>query len=131
LSITARGRDADAIGFGDDVAAAAGLVVADGDELLPCGDALADPLTGVCAAATAAAALLAERARLIDVSMLHIAAEAAAGAPEDHAVRHDGERWWVETAAGRFPVARPTARRAPGPAGALGADNCARLGAVP
>ncbi|WP_460794402.1 hypothetical protein [Nocardioides pacificus] len=43
LSITARGRASDAIGFGDDVAACAGLVVRDGDDLLPVGDASARP----------------------------------------------------------------------------------------
>lgn len=123
LSITARGRDCDTIGFGDDIAASAGLVVADADNLLPCGDALADPLTGVCAAAAASDALLAPRARLIDVSMLHVAAEAAAGDPEPHTVGRAGDGWWVDTAGGRFPVAEPVARRPVGRAGVLGADN--------
>ncbi|MFF0490181.1 CoA transferase [Nocardia sp. NPDC004068] len=110
LSITARGRASDAVGFGDDIAVAAGLFVPDGDDLLPCGDALADPLTGVCAAEAAAAALLADRARLIDIAMLHLSAETAAGPVEEHTVRHDGHRWWVHTPTDRFPVAPPTAR---------------------
>ncbi|MGV9408746.1 CoA transferase [Nocardia sp. NPDC003693] len=125
LSITAHGRDSDAIGFGDDVAAAAGLVITDNDAVLPCGDALADPLTGVCAAEAAASALLAENARLIDVSMLHVAAETATGTVEEHSVYLRGERWWVESAVGRYPVEPPRARSAPGPAGSLGADNAA------
>ncbi|MGX1811071.1 CoA transferase [Nocardia sp. NPDC055321] len=125
LSITARGRDSDAIGFGDDVAAAAGLVITDNDAVLPCGDALADPLTGICAAEAAASALLAENARLIDVSMLHVSAETATGIVEEHSVYRSGERWWVESAEGRYPVDPPCARRAPGPAGSLGADNAA------
>ncbi|WP_068273019.1 CoA transferase [Aldersonia kunmingensis] len=123
LSITARGRESNAVGFGDDVAAAAGLVVPAGSDLLPCGDALADPLAGVRAAAAAADALFAENARMIDVSMLHVAAEAADGPSEDHRVHRSGETWWVETARGRFPVADPVARRPPAPASALGADN--------
>ncbi|MEU0538496.1 CoA transferase [Nocardia sp. NPDC005978] len=123
LSITAHGRASDAIGFGDDVAAAAGLVIRDRDAVLPCGDAIADPLTGVCAAAAASAALLADNARLIDVSMLHLAAETATGAVEEHSIRRTGQGWWVDSAAGSYPVAAPRARRAPAPAGPLGADN--------
>jgi hypothetical protein len=45
------------VGFGDDVAASAGLVVADGGDLLPVGDALADPLAGTAAAVAAMGAL--------------------------------------------------------------------------
>ena len=50
VSITAFGRDSNRIGFGDDVAAAAGLVALDdaGDPVF-CGDAIADPLTGLTA----------------------------------------------------------------------------------
>ena len=76
LSITARGRGSDTVGFGDDVAACAGHVIVDGDDLLPVGDALADPLAGVTAAATAVEALATTEARLIDLSMLHVAREA-------------------------------------------------------
>ena len=54
VSITAWGRHSDRIGFGDDVAAACGLVAFDGDgEPVFCGDAIADPLTGLTAAAVA------------------------------------------------------------------------------
>ncbi|WP_024803581.1 CoA transferase [Nocardia sp. BMG51109] len=129
LSLTARGRASNAIGFGDDIAAAAGLVVPDGDDLLPCGDALADPLTGVCAAEAAAEALLADRARLVDVSMLHLTAEIALGTPEEHVVRRTDDGWWIESADGRFPVSPPTARPPSGRAGTLGADNTELLGA--
>ena len=68
LSITACGRASDAVGFGDDVAARAGLVVADRDDLLPVGDAIADPLAGVRAATEAAAALASTGAVLIDLT---------------------------------------------------------------
>ncbi|WP_460797042.1 CoA transferase [Nocardioides pacificus] len=124
LSITARGRDSDAVGFGDDVAACAGLVAREKGAPLPCGDALADPLTGVRAAALASEVLLSDEARLVDVSMLDVAREAAlAPGPGPHSVdRRDGG-WWVSTESDSYPVTVPTARRPVGPAPALGADN--------
>jgi hypothetical protein len=123
VSITARGRGRNVVGFGDDVAAGAGLFVRDGDEVLPCGDALADPLTGVAAAAAAAASLLEERAKLIDVSMYDVARAAAQGPTEPHEVSREDERWWVECEGRRFPVAEPAARKPSGTAGEPGADN--------
>lgn len=123
LSITGYGRDRNVIGFGDDVASGAGHVVWDEGEPLPCGDALADPLAGVCAAEAAAETLLADRARLIDVSMHHVARGAATGAAEPHDVFRERGRWWVECATGRYPVVEPSARRPAGRAGRIGADN--------
>lgn len=124
LSITARGRGSDAVGFGDDVAACGGLVALDGDRPVPCGDALADPLTGVRAAALASELLLADEARLLDVSMLETSRRAAAEpGPVPHTVeRHDG-RWRVLTDDGTFDVCDPVARRAGGTAQPLGADD--------
>lgn len=105
LSITAAGRASDAVGFGDDVAVGAGLNVQDSGEVLPCGDALADPLAGVAAAAAAAAALDGDRAVLLDLSMHDVAAEAAFGPTEPHQVRlDDAGQWWVETDQDRFRV---------------------------
>ncbi|MFJ8748991.1 CoA transferase [Streptomyces sp. NPDC102441] len=134
-SITAYGRTgpwSERVGFGDDVAAAAGLVVHDPatGEPLPCGDALADPLTGVAAAAATAAALGEGHGRLIDLAMREVALSAAAApGPEPHDVsrRPDGT-WQVETEHARFPVHAPRARSPHGPARALGADNAAYLG---
>jgi len=77
MSITARGRDSDWVGFGDDIAAGAGLL-SQSTEPLPAGDALADPLAGVHAAAAVAAALTSDRAWLLDLSM-HDVARLAAG----------------------------------------------------
>ena len=58
VAISAYGREqAHRVGFGDDVAAAVGLVVDDGDGPYPAGDAIADPLAGATAAAAATAAL--------------------------------------------------------------------------
>lgn len=106
LSITARGRRSGSIGYGDDVAACAGLALRDGGDVLPVGDALADPIAGVTAAVAAADALASEEARLIDVSMLDAAA-ATVGPVPDHQVLLRDDEWWVETADGAAPVARP------------------------
>jgi len=110
LSITAAGRASAAVGFGDDVAARAGLCLRHEGDVLLVGDAIADPLTGVAAAAAAAEALSSHEARLIDVSMLHVAAEAAAGDRVAHVTELRDGRWWIETARGRFPVADPAPR---------------------
>lgn len=116
VSITAAGRDSADVGFGDDVAARAGHVVEDGADLLPVGDALADPLTGVEAAVAALDCWTRGSADLVDVSMLHVAAEALGPPPADggprrpppHVVEQDRDgRWWVTTADGRSPVADP------------------------
>lgn len=126
LSITARGRDSDTVGFGDDVAVAAGLAVIDGEELLPIGDALADPMAGVASAAAAADALLAEEAWLLDVSMLDVAREAV-GPVAEAAVTRAGGAWWAETSTGRHRVAAPFARKPGGRAAAPGEHNTSWL----
>ncbi|MFF4767298.1 CoA transferase [Streptomyces sp. NPDC001255] len=135
-SITAYGRTgpwSERVGFGDDVAAAAGLVVRDpvSGALAPCGDALADPLTGVAAAAATAAALRAGRGRLVDVAMREVVlAAAAAPGPGPHTTcRLPDGSWQVETEHGRHPVRAPRARAPRGRARGLGADNGAWLGA--
>jgi hypothetical protein len=83
-SITAHGRDVAGgmrPGFGDDVAAGAGLVAADDDGPVFCGDALADPLAGLATAAAVGLALLRDTGALIDVSMHDVARIAAALPP--------------------------------------------------
>jgi hypothetical protein len=86
VSITAYGRAAgDRIGFGDDVAAGAGLVSWHDDEPAFVGDAIADPLTGL-AAAVAVLRSLAGRARdghgrLLDVPMASVVAATLDGSP--------------------------------------------------
>jgi hypothetical protein len=81
VSLTAYGRegeDAMRIGFGDDIAAGAGLVYRGEDGgLAPLGDAIADPLSGTVAAAAVADALAAGRGALLDVSMHDVAVAAA------------------------------------------------------
>ncbi|MDA2892461.1 CoA transferase [Mycolicibacterium sp. BiH015] len=71
------GERADWVAFGDDAAVSGGLVVGTAEAPQFCGDAVADPLTGICAAR----AVLESRARgggeLIEVSMSAVAAEYA------------------------------------------------------
>jgi hypothetical protein len=109
-SITAYGRNgpwANRVGFGDDVAAAAGLVALEDGVPLPCGDALADPLTGVHTAVAVAAALLDDTSHLVDVSMRDVASSTLA-----------------PSAAGAHEAAAPPRSRVPaGVAEALGASN--------
>ncbi|TCK22016.1 CoA transferase [Pseudonocardia endophytica] len=110
ISITAAGRGSERVGFGDDVAASAGLVARDGDGLpVFVGDAIADPLTGLAAAALAITA----PGVLHDVSMTRVVATTLDGTPGGDAV---GLR-----------VASPRARPVPGPAPAVGADTAAVL----
>lgn len=76
VAITAHGWNSDRVGFGDECAVAGGLAKWENDEPRFCGDALADPLTGL----EAALAVLAGATGLIDMAMARVAA-AYAGAP--------------------------------------------------
>ena len=80
MAITAYGRDGGhgmRVGFGDDVAAGAGLIGWSNGRPCPAGDALADPLAGVVAAAHVVEALADEEGRFLDLSMHDLAAFAA------------------------------------------------------
>jgi hypothetical protein len=77
LSITgygASGPSADRVAFGDDAAVAGGLVVWDDRGPCFCGDAIADPLSGMAAAVSVLAALVDGGGWVIDVSMADVAA---------------------------------------------------------
>jgi hypothetical protein len=72
VSITGYGRagaEANRVAFGDDAAAAGGLVTWSGADPLFCSDAVADPLTGLTAAAACLSALRSGGRWLLDVSM--------------------------------------------------------------
>ncbi|QKW40466.1 CoA transferase [Actinomadura sp. NAK00032] len=122
VSITAYGRAHDRIGFGDDVAAAAGLVCRDRDMApLFCGDAIADPLTGLAAAALAAGAPPGGGGVLWDVAMAGVVAATLPGGDpvaSAEAVQRGGS-WFVEG----VPVAEPARREPPGTAPAMGRDT--------
>ncbi len=111
VSITGYGRSDDAanrVAFGDDAAAAGGLVVWNDDAPLFCADALADPVTGLTAADACLQAIASGGRWLLDVSMSAVSAALTGPtlpAPRALAVAH--------------PRARPVWARAPG----LGADT--------
>jgi hypothetical protein len=124
ISITGYGRAADAdaanrVAFGDDAAAAGGLVVWKDQVPLFCADALADPVTGLTAADACLQALATGGRWLLDVSMSAVSAALTGPtlpAPGDLPVA--------------LPHARPVAARAP----ELGADTArvlAELGIDP
>ncbi len=106
VSITGYGRSgggANRVAFGDDAAAAGGLVVWSGEEPLFCADAAADPLSGLTAADACIEALDSGGRWLLDVSMAAVSAGFAGPtlpAPEDLVVQP--------------PRARPVEASAPG-----------------
>ncbi|SEP23673.1 CoA transferase [Trujillonella endophytica] len=130
ISLTAGGRASGRIGFGDDVAACAGLVARDAEgSPLFVGDAIADPLTGLTVAALAMTASPDGPGVLRDVSMTDVVAATLVGVPDgpSPAARREGERWVVDTADGAVPVAPPRRRTVPGVAPQAGADTAAVL----
>ena len=81
LRITGHGADgagADWVAFGDDAAVAGGLVGRSADGPVFCADAIADPLTGLEAAAAVIDALARGGGEVIDVAMSAVAASYAA-----------------------------------------------------
>ena len=117
VSITAYGRapgERDRVGFGDDTAAAGGAVLHDDRGPCFCSDAVADPLTGLAAAAEALDALHSGGRWLLDVALARTAA--AVAGPQ------------VEVA-GLEPCPPPTPASR-GTAASLGADNDRVLGAL-
>ena len=109
-SITGYGREHEWIAFGDDAAVAAGLSFDPGPAPSParfCGDAIADPLTGLTAAVAIAALHAQGRGGLLSLSLVDVAAHAAAREDSEMAARltlpierrpdgwsvHDGSAW--------------------------------------
>ncbi len=135
VSITGYGRrlpEAGWVAFGDDAAVAAGLVATqpDGTPCF-CGDAIADPLTGLHAAVAALAGWSSGAGRLLDVSLYGVARHVRAFSAAADRATTDSARADSTAAAGatnlepvRAPRARPAARRAP----ELGADTDRVLG---
>jgi hypothetical protein len=105
----AEGDAADRVAFGDDAAVAGGLVGRAGDAPVFCGDAIADPLTGLAAAVAVVESLRDGGGDLIDVAMAGVAAQYA------ELPRYLGE---INCAA-EYPKPPPPSP----PAAALGADN--------
>jgi crotonobetainyl-CoA:carnitine CoA-transferase CaiB-like acyl-CoA transferase len=121
VSITGHGRSgpgAHRVAFGDDAAAAAGLLAPTARGPVFVGDAVADPLTGMAAAAAALDALDRGGRWLLDVALVDVAAWVAAGAGDGH---------WDEVADPPLPA--PAAVTGP-PAPALGAHTAEVLAHV-
>jgi crotonobetainyl-CoA:carnitine CoA-transferase CaiB-like acyl-CoA transferase len=115
VSITGHGRDgaaAQRIGFGDDAAAAGGLVVSADRDAGPmfCADAVADPLSGLTAAGACLTALAEGGRWLLDVSLARVSASLSGP---------------TLPASPGLTVAEPRARAPQGTAPALGADTAA------
>lgn len=125
VSITAAGRSCDRIGFGDDIAAAAGLVAHDDTgEPVFVGDAIADPLTGLTAAALAMSTSSSgdEGGALWDISMTDVVAATLARDPVP-ATRFEAGRWFVGSEGDAMPVSEPRVRRPLGRAAEPGVDT--------
>jgi hypothetical protein len=128
ISITAYGREsarANWVGFGDDIAAAAGLVAETQWGPMFIGDALADPLTGIAAAAAGFASLAAGGGFLVDASLFASARFVAEAPPIDERCsleRSDG-RWIVHGEGWSEAMLEPFAKPVSGRAGALGAES--------
>jgi hypothetical protein len=123
-SITGYGRAApgrDWVAFGDDAAVAGGLVSWE-DEHHPvfCGDALADPVTGLAAAAAVLESVATGGGVVLDISMQACAAALVAGSPAEVSTpaQWSGGRWQVVVEGAPVPVRVPAdeARIGPGPA---------------
>lgn len=135
LSITGYGRrdpEGQWVAFGDDAAVAAGVASALCDAHgVPrfCGDALADPLTGLHAALAAWASFDAGGGHLLDVSLRDVTACLLGVAqPEVDAQLREGPDGFVLLHdGGPTPVARPRVRTPSACAAALGADTAAVL----
>jgi crotonobetainyl-CoA:carnitine CoA-transferase CaiB-like acyl-CoA transferase len=117
LSVTAHGREAAParVGFGDDAAAAGGLVAWTDDGPWFLADAVADPLTGIAAHAAVVEALAEGGTWLLDAALSRVAASVAAGGSASPVVDPPS----------------PRARPSVGPAPELGADTAAVLAALP
>jgi hypothetical protein len=116
LSVTGHGRrppGGDWVAFGDDAAVAGGLVGWDeGREPVFCGDAIADPITGLVGAVAVLRALADGGGHLIDLAMSRAAAVARAGAGDAGAslppatVKAAGTGRWVVQAGDRVEEVR-------------------------
>lgn len=133
ISITGHGREepgADWVAFGDDAGVGGGLssVLARATgEWAFCGDAIADPLTGLHAALAAWCAHAAGGGSLVSLAMRNVVECCAAWeqAPDDDALDVRMRHWQRLAAAGGLLDCRPQRPIVAGSARAHGADNAA------
>ena len=122
------GRWSNRIGFGDDVAVAAGLVAGRDGAPLMCGDAAADPVAGLHAAVAAAGSMLSGRSHLIDVSLRDAVTATLGGGRSQELLASPAAGEWVLNIEGRkVAVAAPRSRPAVAAARSFGADTEAAL----
>jgi len=145
VGITGYGRsepEAGWVAFGDDASAAAGLTAATGrlaagDEPLFCGDAIADPLTGVHAAVAALGTWQTGRGCLLDIALRDVTAHLLARGDAcgvAAVISSGGSDGWEVLVDDECQVVRaPSVRQGP-TARAFGADTaavCAEFGVAP
>ena len=147
LSITGYGRtepEANWVAFGDDAGAAAGLCWATAimnqgesrDSVTPlfCGDAIADPLTGMHAAVAALASWQSGKSQLFDISLCGVVRHLLEAAPMSElqaAVERDDAGQYCVCASGKTQVVVPARTRTVSVhARALGADTSATLASL-
>jgi hypothetical protein len=110
LRISGYRNQPDRPAFGDDAAVAGGLVGGGADGPVFCGDAIADPLTGLEAARAVGESLRRGGGEVVEVSMAQVAARYAA---------------LTQSADSDAPAKSPTLPPTGPPASSLGADNAA------
>lgn len=131
VSLTGYGRQepgANWVAFGDDASVAAGLATATakgGSPPLFCGDAIADPLTGLHAALAALAGWRGGGGYLLDIALTDVVAHILSfgPAPSPARVERSGPGWEVVADRHRADVSPPRARPVRRPARPLGADT--------
>jgi hypothetical protein len=138
VSVTAFGRTGpwrNHVGFGDDAAAAGGLIVWDADGApVFLGDAIADPIAGLMAAGGAFAALAAGGGFLVDAALREAAAYVA-DAPligpseRGRVVGQEGD-WRLRLDAVETPLRAPTYRAQSGSAPPMGRHTTAVLAEI-
>lgn len=137
IGITGYGREgpeADRVAFGDDAGVAAGLARATAPSGAPplfCGDAIADPLTGLHAAVAALGSFRSGGGELLDVSLVGVTAHALGTwrpSAARAATRRRGADWDVQVDGGSWvSVERPRLRPSGASPRPLGADTRAVL----
>jgi hypothetical protein len=130
VSITGYGREEPAanwVAFGDDAAAAAGVAMATADPPIFCGDALADPLTGIHSALAALAFWQGGGGVLLDLSLHKVTAQCLGlHIDSNRGIVVKGRRkgeWQLEIGGQSFAVKPPQPRQLLSPAVELGSDT--------
>lgn len=128
ISVTGYGREepeANWVAFGDDAAVAAGVAMSTTEPPLFCGDALADPLTGIHAALAALAFWQGGGGVLVDLSLRGVTAHClnfCSDVERGEAIT-DGDGWQLALGEKKFPVKFPECRYAETKAAIFGRDT--------